>query len=139
MTTDDTRSPLATFDDAMRAARQAYYAEINELADDVISEARDNATSGDWTDEDDLRTYIHERIDGHAWVIYTARAQMVCLASDNDGAGMDDGLIDPASFKDGIPWSQLAYCAMERDLYEQLDALDFDYNDPASWKAEIEE
>jgi hypothetical protein len=77
MTTDDTRSPEVSFDDAMRAARQAYWAEVRSLAEDVIGEARDNATSGDWTDEDDLRTYIHESIDGHAWVIYTARAQMV--------------------------------------------------------------
>jgi hypothetical protein len=139
MTTDDTRSPLVSFDDAMRAARQAYWAEVRSLAEDVINEARDNATSGDWTDEDDLRTYIHESIDGHAWVIYTARAQMVCLASDNDGAGMEEGLVDPASFKDGIPWSQLAYCAMERDLYEHLDALNFDPNDVESWKATVEE
>lgn len=136
MNTDDTRSPESLLSDAMDAMRRAYNAMIRELAADIVCEARDNADS--W-DEDDLQTHIHETIDSHGWVIYTAKAQAVCMVSKNDGVGMDEGLVDASSFKDGIPWSQLAYCAIEADLREEFDSLNFDPSDPASWKAEIEE
>jgi hypothetical protein len=136
MTTDDTRSPERLYEAARDASARAYHAMIRELAEQIVSEARDNAD--DWR-EDDLSDYIHQTLDGHAWVIYTARAQMVCMVSESDGVGVEDGLIDPSEFRDCIPWSKLAYCAMEADLREEFECMGFDAYSPMTWKAEQED
>lgn len=94
----------------------AYEAHVKDLADCVFAEIK----AGRITDREDLERYIHETVDGDGWVIYTRKAQAVLLCSSNDGHGVDEGIIDAVSFRDGVPWSQLAYCALEQDLLEQL-------------------
>jgi len=129
------RSADDLLSEAMDLARKAYWAHIRDLAEDVV----DVCKRGEVEDEDGLQTYIHETIDGDGWVIYTAKAQMVLLVSDNDGAYVDNFGEEGMATKDGINWSALAYAAMEADLREHLDVLDFDMNDPESWKGEPEE
>src|ERR1700690_533332 len=83
--TDDDKIP--EFGDVMNAARRWYYSEIRSLADEAIKECLKEA-KGDDTDgrREWLTTWIDETTDGHEYVIYTAKAGMVCAASDNDGA-----------------------------------------------------
>lgn len=67
---------------------------------------------------------VCESVDGSQWVIYFYRARMVLQFSDNDNAGLDDGLVDMASctsFDDLC--TKLAFCAMERDVMERLERM----------------
>lgn len=126
----ETRSAEELLSDAMSLARQAYWTHVRGLADDLVAACK----AGEIEDEDGAQTWIHETIDGDGWVIYTARAQMVLLVSDNDGAYVDSFGPEGMATRDGINWSVLAYAAMEADLHEHLDALGFDPSDPSTWK-----
>jgi hypothetical protein len=110
-------------DRAINLLRAAYYGEIRDLAREV----RGLVNEGELKDSEDVDTWIHETLDGHQFVIYTAQAQEVLFISSNDGYGAEEGLVN---FSNGIPWEQLAYWAMRQDLLEQLDALEVDVNNP---------
>jgi hypothetical protein len=133
MTTEQ-KTAEQKIEDGMREIRSAYWTMIRDDAQDFVKECRE----GTIADRDELLDRIHEHCDGHEWVIYTFKAQLVLLCSDNDGIGVEDGLVGPESFKDGIPWSQLAYCAMEADLMRQLDAEGLDVNDDSEWREQDE-
>jgi hypothetical protein len=53
---------------------------------------------------------------------------MVVLVSDNEAASFESGVVDPSQWKRGIEWSQLAYGALEADLYEALGQIGVDPN-----------
>jgi hypothetical protein len=75
--------------------------------------------------------WIHETVDGHEFVIYTAKAQSVLAISANDGAYIENYGTEGVVCDGGLNWSGLAYAAMEADLFEALGDLDdFDVNDP---------
>lgn len=113
--------------EALRAVRQWYWEEVRSVAE----EARDEVKSGRLADAEALQEWLHETIDGHQFVIYIQQAQMVLLASDNQDAYAEDFGDDEGATKDGsINWSLLAFCAMERDVAEQLGSLGVDVNDP---------
>ncbi len=102
------------------ALRHEYHNEVRSLADDVRAEVK----AGRLADSEAVDTYLHETIDGHQWVIYTWRSQMVALVSDNSDAFVDqfgtEGLV-----KDGaINWAGMAYCALEQDVRESLGDID---------------
>ena len=114
--------------------RETYYSEIRSMAEDYQSRIE----KGDFEDRDAFLQDVHETIDSHQFVIYTHKAQCVALASSNSGAVADLGI--EIATKDGeIQWSVIAYCAMERDLYEALDWLGVDINDETTWGREGEE
>ena len=120
MTTPQTERETAEslMDQAMTLMRRAYYGTIRDMAEDIKKAIENDEIS----DSDALRERIHEDCDGSQWVIYTFKAQQVCMASDNDGAYAED-FGDEGIVRDGsINWSALAYAAMERDIYEQLEA-----------------
>jgi hypothetical protein len=109
-----------------------YRAEIRSLAEEAITEARSGDHGIGERCREWLLEWVHETLDGHQFVIYTAQAQAVVAISDNDGAYVEnygaDGLV-----KDGsLNWSALAYAAMEADLMDYLSRCvdDFDVNDP---------
>lgn len=121
---------------ALSMARDAYARHVTDLVEDIV----DAIKRGDIEDRDGLYTYVHETVDGDGWVIYTAKAQLVAMVSSNSEAGMEEGLIDTRSFKDGIPWSQIAYCALERDVMDELSTVDgIDINDDNLGREEEEE
>jgi hypothetical protein len=104
-------------DDGISALRAEYYSSVRSTAKDI----HDDYRKGMFRDRDGLLTRIHEECDGDQWVIYTFRAQIVALVSDNSGAFADQGL--DGIMRDGeINWSAIAYCAMERDVIEALGA-----------------
>src|SRR5512147_1548862 len=102
--------------------RREYYEDVNNLASS-IKEAYER---GEIADRDSLIDHIHETVDGCARVIYTASAQEALLVSCNDSAGIDNLGADGFDWSSGIPWSQLAYFAVEADVMDALrdDGLD---------------
>lgn len=112
--------------------RGDYYTEVRDLADSIQEELLSRLEDGE-TGEDLrewLLEHIHECVDSHQWVIYTWHAKHVIIFSDNDGAYADEfgpeGMVEDGA----IQWSRLAYAALQRDLYEQLDSNGVDVNDP---------
>lgn len=117
------------------ALRETYYKEIRAMAEDYTKRIK----AGDFDDREAFMDDVHETLDGHEFVIYTFKAQCVCLASDNSGA-MVDQLGSDGLTKDGaINWEAMAYCAMEADLFARLDAEGVDINDDDTFAPEEEE
>lgn len=116
------------------ALAHTYNEEIRSLAEDYVKRIK----AGDFEDREAFLQDVHETLDGHAFVIYTFKAQCVCLVSDNSDVYVDnygsDGLV-----KDGyINWEAMAYAAMEADLLDALYA-DVDVNDDDTFQPEEEE
>ncbi len=109
--------------------------EAEEIAKDALAEIR----AGNIEDRDALFTWIHETVDGCSTVIYTAEAKEYLMKSDNDGRAVSEGLVDASSFRDGIPWSAMAYGALEADVFEALDAIGVDVNDDSEWPREADD
>ena len=87
-----------------------YYRSVNGIVDDIEEESREGQS-----DPDDYTERVSEHVDGSEWVIYTWRAMEVLRISQHDEAYMDYGTVD---LENGIPWSLLAYAAMEQDVHE---------------------
>lgn len=94
-----------------------YWNEIRSIAENVKQDVREN--------EGDVSEAVHDAIDGHQWVIYTGYNLDVLKHCSDESAGIDEGLIDAnaALAEGGLSklTAQLAYCAMERDVYDELD------------------
>jgi len=114
-----------------RLTEREYYSELQTMADELVKEVR----SGDYGTGEQAREWlietVHERIDRHQYVIYTAYNQELLAISNNDGAYVEnfgpEGLV-----RDGrLNWAAMAYAAMEQDLWEVMGRIeDFDMNDP---------
>lgn len=122
--------PIVSFDEALNALRREYFSHCRDTAKELADDCR----SGEIEDVDALRERIHEECDGDGWIIYTQKAQIVLLVSDNDSAGMDSLGADGFDWSCGVPWSQLAYFAYEADLYQHLESEDIDVNDDSEWR-----
>lgn len=99
----------------LRPISAAYHAAVRDIVDEALREYPD--------DYDARSDFIAESVDGSEWVIYTYRAQLVMVLSDNDGAYVDDFGKDGALDDDGVKWSALAYAAMYADCLDYLDAI----------------
>jgi hypothetical protein len=111
--------------------RSQYYDKIRSIASSMAEEAlADNDWDRDAAEDDINDSRLHETIDGHQWVIYTAYNLDVIRHSDNSDAYVDNFGGDDAAhiLKDrGIDGlhAVMAYCAMEQDVRDILsDALD---------------
>lgn len=100
-------------------SERAYRDTINS----IIADVKGKIAAGTITNEDEAREYIEQMIDGHHDVIYTACAQDILRHSKNDEAYFAEGLFDARSFRDGIPWSQLAYFALLADVMGEIGDL----------------
>jgi hypothetical protein len=103
--------------DAVSVIERDYRQDVKDLAESL----EEAVLEREITDLDGFQQRLAEDLDSNDRVFGTWKAQLGCLVSKNDGYGMEEGLIDPASFKDGIPWDKLMYCAMEQDVLENLD------------------
>lgn len=129
-----TTEPIVSFDDALSALRREYFSHVRDSAKELAEACR----NGEIEDRESLLERVHEECDGDGWVIYTQKAQIVLLVSDNDSAGMDSLGADGFDWSGGVPWSQLAYFAMEADLLDAIDHEDIDVNDDSGWRTEEE-
>jgi hypothetical protein len=91
--------------------RRWYYSEIRSLADAAIEEIKRGNDGEDW-----LHDWLHQTLDGHAFVIYTFKAKCALVASDNEGA-----IDDQFGHSGGTP-EERCYYAMIADVRELLDA-----------------
>jgi len=107
-------------DDLMQKARNLMYRAYMETIDSYGEEIKENAIAkikeGD--DRDDIEEWmsdeIHETIDNSQWVIYTYKAKMALLVSDNEDA-MEDETGETGTTE------QRAYYAMVADLRAWFD------------------
>lgn len=101
-------------------AEREYLDTVNGVVEDLKRAVRD----GEVTDRDGAMDWLHDTIDGHHDVIYTACAQEVVRQSRNDGAYFDQFGAEGAVQDGAINWSGLAYCALEADVLEAIGDLD---------------
>lgn len=76
---------------------------------------------------------LWEEVDGHSRVIWTQNAKEAVLVSGNGGAAVEEGLVGPESFRNGIPWSQLAFEAFRMDVLEELGRMGINVNSDDSF------
>jgi hypothetical protein len=105
--------------------RREYYEDVKGLAESI----KEDYDRGEIADRDHLLDRIHETVDGCSRVIYTSSAQEALLVSDNDSAGIDSLGADGFDWSSGIPWSQLAFFAVEADVVEELGHMGLNVND----------
>lgn len=108
--------------DAQSVLQRDYYEDVNGVAAEFDSMWK----RGEFNDRDSAIEWLEQTTDGHARVIYTHQAQTCLLVSKNDSAGPDELGADSFNFKDGMPWSALAYWAFLADIKE---AITVDMND----------
>lgn len=99
-------------DMTIREIEAAYMDSVRGIAEEAIElDAHDGS-------RDD---YIHESVDSSEWVIYTYRAMLVPVVSENgDAYDRDFGGVPDGPMKE----SQIAHAAMLADVWEHVDLLE---------------
>jgi hypothetical protein len=126
--------------EAHRVLRADYWSDVRDVAEEFIK----MWNAGDFDDRDEAIEWIDQSVDGAARVIYTAQAADCLRYSDHDDAGIDELGAEAFNFKDGMPWSALAYFAFRADIIEQIgcgvtDLDGVDINDDPPSKEDIAE
>lgn len=108
-----------------------YENHISELANCVADGLRDRVKDGEGGES--LREWllenVHETCDSSAWIIYTAKAQFIVCHRGTEA--YTDQFGEEGLTRDGdINWSAIAFMALERDLYEELERQGIDVNNP---------
>ena len=95
--------------------RIEYEREIHSLAKHIAEEAAEY--------DRDVSDVLHETIDGHKWVIYTAYNFDVLKWSENDNYAEHE--FGPGAVRDerGMRWDSMAYWAMHADVQNALAEL----------------
>lgn len=102
---------------AERIHRNEYRADVEGVAED----ARRAIIDGEIADREALDEWLHQTIDGHGRVIYTARAKDGLNYSDNAGAYVDE-FGEEGATEDGEPaYSRLMFAAMRADVIAELE------------------
>lgn len=101
--------------DSLSAITREYYEHIEDIALDLIKDLAEYPDTNR-----DLYERLHEAIDSHAWVIYTFKAKVVCLVSDNPQASIEDYGIESVLTDGEINWSAMAFGAMQADVQDWL-------------------
>jgi hypothetical protein len=127
--------------EAHRVLRADYWSDVRNVAEEFLKMWHAGDFDGD---RDEAIEWIDQSVDGAARVIYTAQAADCLRYSDHDDAGIDELGAESFNFKDGFPWSQLAYFAFRADIIEQIgsgveDIDGADINDDPPTKADIAE
>jgi len=98
-------------------SEDAYWREVRAIALEVLRDAVEY-------DRNTLEA-LHEAIDGHSWVIYTTKAQLVLAYSPSDGYAVSEWGSDVVLQDDGaLNWSALAFGALYADVLDLLSSLD---------------
>ena len=100
--------------------RQDYWQEVRSLAGSIREDAIERHEAGvDW--DDAISEALHETIDGHQWVIYTAYNFDVLRFSDNSGYSVENFGVETVVSNGDINWAVLAYGALYADVSERMD------------------
>lgn len=112
-------------DDALRVLRADYYT-------DVLDEARDLAKRMKSGEIEEFSDALHEACDSNQRVIYTQKAQIGLLCSDNEDAYADE--FGEVPLQGGtVNWSAMMFFAFQQDILERLDAGGVSVHDPDTW------
>lgn len=115
--------------------QSSYNEEIKDIATNLVDELM-SENDNDRSEAEELAyDRLHETIDGHQWVIYSAYNDEVLKYSDNDEAYQDCydneslGALVAEKGIDGVK-PMMAYFAMYQDVSEQLEQAfdDFEEN-----------
>ena len=109
--------------DVMRAE---YYQDVRATAKSFAKELKDGDVS-------DFHDAIHELCDGDQRVIYTFKAKVGLLCSDNEDAYMEQTGEPPPVDGDSINYSAMMFYAFQQDIIECLESNGVDVNDESSW------
>ena len=91
---------------------QEYWDEVRAIAKTVKEEAEGR----------ELADVLHEAVDSHEWIIYTAQSVLVLYYSPNDNAYFEEiGQFSASCFSDTV--QQLAFFALYADVQEALNDL----------------
>jgi hypothetical protein len=108
-------------EEAQRVIRADYYGTVRGIASDIARAVKD----GEIQDSEDLGRYLHESVDGSQRVIYTHKAKLGLLASDNEDAWEDVGVENPDD-------STKMFYALSSDVLDDLTReFGIDPDDPA--------
>jgi hypothetical protein len=109
-----------------------YWTEIQDTAENIISEVLSYHFENECTDVDQVQdiindTALHESIDGHQWVIYYTYNMDVIKHSDNEDYMLDNfgaGHVS-ASLKEGLSTlhSHIAFWALYADVSDKIHSL----------------
>lgn len=113
MGADVQRHPI-TIDEATTAIRAAYYTAVRSIAEDILAQVK----AGDILDEEELQEYLWQTVEGSEWVIYTHKALLVMVASDNWDSVDDDGPNGPNGVADLVSFR--TFWALREDVREML-------------------
>ncbi len=91
-----------------------YHSEIESLAEQYKAE-----DPVDRDDVEDAEDWLHQTIDGHEFVIYTAKAWAVCWHSQHEDAVFEDGEALGDLDNMGSIMCRAAYYAMRADVHER--------------------
>ncbi len=116
----------ADVDAAFNIMRAHYYQDVRDTAKELAKEMK----AGDVSEFSDT---LHETCDGDQRVIYTFKAKVGLLCSDNEGAYTEQTGEPPPMQGDDINWSAMMFYAFQQDIVECLEANGVDVNDPDSW------
>jgi hypothetical protein len=110
-------------DDAVRVITRDYYNDVRHMAKDLATRMK----AGEVEDFSDA---LREDCDECQRVIYTFRAKLGLIASDNADAAADDLGDDEAA---RLTVEARMYYALQADILERLSAGGVDVNEPDSW------
>lgn len=111
-----------------------YNTEINSIAADLVQRAVSENDNREQAEEEINDYMLHEDIDSHQWIIYTAYALPVIQYSPNDDYLIDNFGNEEASFilaNSGLDalHTAIAFWAMYADVQEQLNQAFDDYQE----------
>lgn len=88
--------------------QREYLEEINSIAKELIESK---------SKEEDIADLVHEYVDNHNWIIYTAKLELVSLLSKNADYAENQGLLSTGGSV------ERAYWAMYADVMEAIERL----------------
>lgn len=103
---------------------QEYWTEVRDMAQQITAEAREH--------QRDIGDVLAETVDGHEFVIYTAKNFGVLTHCSNHDAYTEEHGVDDVC-KDGeVNWAALAYAAFSEDIraHSEFDAENADPGEP---------
>ena len=92
---------------------EEYWNEVGNLARQITEEARERT--------EEIEDVLHETLDDHEWVIYTAHNFEVLYHCSDENAGVEEFGPEGVIQDNTISWAILAYAALAKDVREHSD------------------
>jgi hypothetical protein len=105
-------------------SQKEYWDDIHGIAKDAVEEGWAQAgKDADEPDEEAIREYVQQTIDGHQWIIYYGYPAEVLSHTENKNAYFEDfGPLESKDADDAL--AKMAYAAMERDVWDYIQRED---------------